>query len=164
MYRLAEKTCFLAKLFTIGRPLPFNPILRPALVNQILVIKKRSFILIFQCSYIKIYEGKVIILRLARKAYFLEKVFTIGLLLPFNPILRPALVNQIFVIKKRSFILIFQCSYIKIYEGKVIIFRLAQKASFLAKVFTIGLALPFNPILRPALRNQIFVSKKRVFF
>jgi hypothetical protein len=41
---------------------------------------------------------------------------------------------------------------------------LAQKTCFLAKVFTIGLALPFNPILRPALVNQIFGSKKGVLF
>jgi hypothetical protein len=97
---LEEKTCFLAKVFTIRLALPFNPILRPALVNQIFVNKKRSFILIFRCSYIEIYEGKVIILRLARKAYFLAKVFTIGLALPLNPILRPALLNLIFVSKK----------------------------------------------------------------
>ena len=60
--------------------------------------------------------------------------------------------------------MIFQPSYIKIYEGKVIMFRLAQKTCFLEKLFTIGLALPFNPIMRPALVNQIFVSKKRVLF
>jgi hypothetical protein len=75
MYRLAEKTCFLAKLFTIGLPLPFNPILRPALVNQIFVSKKRSFILIFQCSYIKIYECKVIILRLEENLFFSKIIY-----------------------------------------------------------------------------------------
>ena len=40
MYRLAEKTCFLEKLFTIVLALTFNPILRHALVNQILLNKK----------------------------------------------------------------------------------------------------------------------------
>ena len=63
-----------------------------------------------------------------------------------------------------SFILIFQSSYIKLYEGKVIMFRLAQKTCFLEKLFTIGLALPFNPILRPALLNQILENKKGVLF
>ena len=101
---------------------------------------------------------------MAQKTCFLAKLFTIGLALPFNPILRPALVNQIFVSQKRSFILIFQSFYIKIFEGKVIILRLAQKTCFLEKLFAIGLALPFNPILRPALGNQIFVSKKGVLF
>ena len=43
-------------------------------------------------------------------------------------------------------------------------FRLVQKTSFFAKLFTIGFALPFNPIMRPALLNPILVSKKRVLF
>jgi hypothetical protein len=40
MFLLAQKTCFLEKLFTIGLALPFNLILRHALVNQILLNKK----------------------------------------------------------------------------------------------------------------------------
>jgi hypothetical protein len=46
----------------------------------------------------------------------------------------------------------------------VIWFRLTQKTCFLAKLFTIGYALPFNPILGPALVNQILVNQKGVLF
>jgi hypothetical protein len=54
-------------------------------------------------------------------------------------------------------------SYIKIYEGKEIMFRFAQKTCFLEKLFTISLALPFNLILRPAPVNQILLHKKGVY-
>jgi hypothetical protein len=58
MFRLAQKTCFLEKLFTIVLALTFNPILRPALVNQILLNKKGVLFWSFSLPILKYMRAK----------------------------------------------------------------------------------------------------------
>jgi len=152
LFCLTQKTCVSASLFTIGHTLTFNRVVRPTLVNRILVNRKWVKFWFLSLPILEIMEGIVILFRLKQKTGVSASFFTIGHTLTFNCVLQPTLVSQILVNRKgvkfwflgllifetlRALWFCFVCH-------KILVYRLVYLRSD---------TLMFNRVLRPMLVN-----------